>query len=116
VLLIGGEADEKRLQFLERAWKDRPVRMARNLDLPILAALLEARLFVGHDSGISHLAAAAGARCVLIFGQSDAAIWAPKNEDVTVVQAPQGNVRLLKAGQVIDLIESIEGHTGRPMS
>jgi heptosyltransferase III len=28
----------------------------------------QCRLFLGHDSGISHLAAACGARCVLLFG------------------------------------------------
>lgn len=101
VLLVGGEADEKRVQFLENAWKGKPVQLARNLTLPVLAALLENLVFVGHDSGISHLAAAAGARSILIFGQTNAAVWAPVNKNVTVLQAPRGNVASLEVPTVI---------------
>jgi heptosyltransferase-3 len=104
VLLIGGEADEKRLQFLEAAWKDKPVRLARNLALPALAALLERCVFVGHDSGISHLAAAAGVQSILMFGQTDPAVWAPTNKNVTVLQAPAGNLRLLAVNHVTEAL------------
>jgi ADP-heptose:LPS heptosyltransferase len=34
-------------------------------------------LFVGNDSGIAHIAAAAGAPCVVIFGSSNIAHWRP---------------------------------------
>ena len=47
------------------------VQFAKNLPLPVLAALLEHAIFVGHDSGISHLAAAAGAKCILLFGPTE---------------------------------------------
>ena len=56
-------------------------RFARNLPLPQLAALLEHSIFVGHDSGISHLAAAVGANCILLFGPTNPDIWAPKNDE-----------------------------------
>ncbi|HXI61380.1 MAG TPA: glycosyltransferase family 9 protein [Pyrinomonadaceae bacterium] len=49
-----------------------------NLSLPEVTALASrARLFVGNDSGIAHIAAAAGARCVVIFGSSNVAHWRP---------------------------------------
>ena len=51
-------------------------------------------LFLGHDSGISHLAAACGAPCVLLFGPTDPAIWAPP--------APQ--VQVLRSGTTLDAI------------
>jgi heptosyltransferase-3 len=92
VLVVGGEADEKRLGFLTAAWKGKPVRFAQNLALPQLAALLETSLFIGHDSGISHLAAAVGARCILLLGPTNPAVWAPTNEGVTVLQAPDGDL------------------------
>lgn len=88
VLVISGEADEERARFLDSVWKERPVRFAKHLPLTQLAGLLENALFLGHDSGISHLAASAGARCILLFGPTDSAIWAPMNERVTVLQAP----------------------------
>jgi lipopolysaccharide heptosyltransferase II len=58
-----------------------------NLSLPEVTALASrAQLFVGNDSGIAHISAAAGARCVVIFGSSNVAHWRPwttnKNEVV----------------------------------
>ena len=105
VLVIAGEADEERLRLLETAWKDEPVRFAKNLALPHLAALLETSVFVGHDSGVSHIAAAAGARSILLFGRTDPAIWAPANENVTVLRAPDGNLGLLDVDSVIATLE-----------
>ncbi len=102
--MVGGEADEERLRLLETAWMEKPVRFAKNLPLPHLAALLEDSVFVGHDSGISHIAAAVGARCVLLFGPTDSAVWAPANENVTVLQAPGGDLRLLAVDRVIEAI------------
>lgn len=52
----------------------------------LVAHLARCRLFIGHDSGISHLAAAAGARCVLLFGPTDPAIWAPPAPMVRVLR------------------------------
>jgi len=49
-----------------------------DLSLPEVTALTSrARLFVGNDSGIAHVAAAAGAACVVIFGSSNVAHWRP---------------------------------------
>jgi heptosyltransferase-2 len=53
----------------------------------LVAVLAGARLFLGHDSGISHLAAACGAPCVLLFGPTAPAIWAPPGEHVRVIAA-----------------------------
>ena len=50
--------------------------------------LTRCRLFVGHDSGISHLAAAVGVPCVLLFGPTDPDIWAPPQPQVRVVRSP----------------------------
>jgi ADP-heptose:LPS heptosyltransferase len=91
-LIVSGEADETRCARLESEWKDRDVRFAEALPLPHLAAVLEDSIFVGHDSGISHLAAAAGARCILLFGPTDPGIWAPMNENVEVIRAVSGKL------------------------
>lgn len=100
LLVIEGEADEARVAKLSTAWRGQPVRFAKNLSLPQLAAFLEKRFFIGHDSGISHIAAATGARCILLFGWTDPAIWAPANESVTVLRAPEGKMRSLEVSTV----------------
>ncbi len=70
------------------------IAIAENLALPKLAAVLErSALFIGHDSGISHIAAAVGTRCLLLFGPSDPAVWAPANAGVHVLRAPAGRWR-----------------------
>jgi heptosyltransferase III len=92
LVVISGEADEAQTDQLERQWKNRDVRFARNMPLPRLAAVLEHSIFIGHDSGISHLAAAAGANCILLFGPTDPDVWAPRNDNVQILRAP--NARL----------------------
>ena len=93
LLVISGEADEAQVDQLEREWKNRGVRFARNLPLPRLAAVVEHATFIGHDSGISHLAAAAGANCVLLFGPTDPAVWAPANDNVRVLRSPLSDLK-----------------------
>ena len=50
--------------------------------------LAGARLYVGNDSGITHLAAAAGAPVLALFGPTDPAVWGPRG----------GRVRILSSG------------------
>jgi heptosyltransferase-2 len=100
LIIVAGEADRVRTHQLKAEWKDKPVGFAENLPLPHLAALLEGSSFIGHDSGISHIAAAVGARCLLLFGPTDPAIWAPANANVTVVRAPEGKMELLEVETV----------------
>ena len=92
LVVVSGEADEERSRELQTIWRNDRVQFAKNLPLPVLAALLEHAIFVGHDTGISHLAAAAGARCILLFGPSDPGIWAPMNENVEVIRAVSGKL------------------------
>jgi heptosyltransferase III len=104
VLVVAGEADEERLRLLETAWKNTPVQFVKHLPLPHLAAVLENSFFVGHDSGVSHIAAAVGARCILVFGPTDPAVWAPANASVTVLRAPEGDLRLLSVESLIEAL------------
>ena len=89
LLLIEGEADGEAGQFIAQAWKELPHTRARLLPLPILAALLrESALYLGHDTGITHLAAAArrDLPVIALFGPSDPGVWAPPRPGVHVVK------------------------------
>ena len=44
--------------------------------------LQTARLYIGNDSGITHLAAAVGIPVVAIFGPTDPAVWGPRGDRV----------------------------------
>ena len=61
-------------------------KSAHDLNLAQVAALLaRSDLYLGNDSGITHLAAAVGVRAVALFGPTDALEWAPIGERVTVL-------------------------------
>jgi ADP-heptose:LPS heptosyltransferase len=47
-----------------------------------------ARLYIGNDSGISHLAAAVGTPTMAIFLATDPRIWAPRGQHVRVLDRP----------------------------
>ncbi|HUW62827.1 MAG TPA: glycosyltransferase family 9 protein [Candidatus Bathyarchaeia archaeon] len=52
--------------------------------------LARARLYIGNDSGITHLAAAVGCPTLAIFGPTNPAVWAPRGENVRVIQGKEG--------------------------
>jgi len=85
ILITGGEADQdavRQLAPLADAALDR-------LTLPDLAAVLaEARFYLGHDTGVSHIAAAVGTPSLLLFGPTDPEIWAPPAPHVQVLRNP----------------------------
>lgn len=54
----------------------------------LACSLAQARLYIGNDSGISHLAAAVGTPVIAIFISTDPAIWAPRGDHVTVLVNP----------------------------
>jgi len=58
-------------------------------DLYELACWLAgARVFIGNDSGITHLAAAVGTRVVALFGPTNPDVWAPRGPNVRVIARP----------------------------
>lgn len=63
------------------------------LSLPQGAALLRrSRLYLGNDSGISHLAGIVGARGVVVIGPTDPTVWAPRSESLKILHAPDACV------------------------
>jgi heptosyltransferase III len=56
----------------------------------VASRLAAARLYVGNDSGITHLAAALGGSVVALFGASDEVQWRPVGARVRVVSAEEG--------------------------
>jgi ADP-heptose:LPS heptosyltransferase len=64
------------------------VDLVGTLSLPEVAAVMRrAALFVGNDSGLMHLAAAAGAKVVGLFGNSDPTQYGPSGPHAVVAQA-----------------------------
>lgn len=91
VAITCGPADEEAVGALRAATCRARPRILAGLDLAELAEILrQARLFVGNDSGITHLAALLDVPTVAIFGPFDPAHWAPLGRHVAVVDAGRG--------------------------
>ena len=69
----------------------------------IKTLLAGAALFVGNDSGPAHMAAAFGLPVVVIFGDSDPAIWGPWRTVSEVVTVP-GGIGQVRTEQVLDAL------------
>jgi heptosyltransferase III len=75
-----------------------------------LATVLSAcRAFVGNDSGVTHIAAALGLRTIVMFGPSDADRWGPRGSHVSIIKAPEGNLELISANDVLNMLRSSFG-------
>jgi len=98
-LLVCGPADADASAALRR----RPgAVVAEGLPARVLgAALGRAGLFVGNDSGVSHLAAAWGAPTIALFGPTDAATWAPDGPCVRVVRSSDGTMEGIAVEAVV---------------
>ena len=86
VLLVAGPADDAVLSKTRAAVATDPVVVA---DLPlsqVAAVIAVSRVFVGNDSGITHLAAALGGPTVAIFGPTDPRVWGPRGSHVRIVE------------------------------
>jgi ADP-heptose:LPS heptosyltransferase len=91
----------------EAVLRDAGMIIIKNQPLGIVAALARmAALFIGNDSGVSHLAAAAGTPGVVLFGPSDPDRWRPLGR-VTVLH--HNPIESIEVAEVLTSIAAL-GH------
>lgn len=90
VIWLAGPAEEPLLPYLQGLTAAQDHLLLTGLPLTaVTAALARCRLYLGGDSGLTHLAAAVGVPGVLaLFGPTDPRVWAPRGEGVRVLDAP----------------------------
>jgi heptosyltransferase-3 len=114
LLLVGGEAEGDRLQRLSAALPPSRWRLAQSLPLADLAQRLAGcRAFIGHDSGISHLAAAVGLPGLVLWGDTAEEIWRPPSERVVVLRHA-GGLNGLPVADVLAQLRRVLGEGGGP--
>jgi ADP-heptose:LPS heptosyltransferase len=86
VLLSIGPADEYLNKF-SRVMREAGVSVVSGLSAVRLSALLSfCRLYIGSDSGVSHLAAAVGIPAIAVFGPTDPRVWGPRGTNTVAVR------------------------------
>jgi hypothetical protein len=92
VVWLAGPAEAPLLPYIQGLAAAQEQVVWANEPLERLATLLaRTQVYLGGDSGLTHLATAAGARRVVaLFGPTDPRVWAPWGEQVTVLTPPGG--------------------------
>jgi len=107
VVVIGGPADGPVLDGLQRTGALQGTHVLLDSPLPQLAALVAAaRVFVGNDSGPTHLAAAVGCPTLALFGPSDPLVWAPTGAHVRVLTRGEAAGGVPWAGLTVERVEA----------
>jgi heptosyltransferase-2 len=107
ILLISGPADKENVQkVLELSEGIHPI-LVENKPLWLLAAILEhCRIYLGNDSGVTHLAAAVGIPVIALFGPSNPKIWRPLGKKVKILQA---EIKMTSLHSTLPAAENLSG-------
>lgn len=91
LLILGGPEDTRMVEELRMASaRGRTIDLTGKVDLlTAYACLRRARLFIGNDSGLMHIAAAAGAPTIGLFGPSDERRYGPWGDRAEAVRGPR---------------------------
>ena len=90
-LLVEGEAEHGRGERLITGLpRDRFERLENQPLTTVAQKLAGCFGFIGHDSGISHLAAAVGLPGLILWGGGNSDIWRPPHPSITLLAAPLG--------------------------
>lgn len=107
ILLVGGEAESERLRRLTASLPPARISRAQSLPLVELAERLRTSLaFVGHDTGITHLAAALGLPCIVLWAESLEEIWRPQGERLVILKEIAG-IRGIGVDRVVKELQGL---------
>jgi heptosyltransferase III len=110
VLLISGEADTEIAEVIRPLIPAIKLRLCFNRSLwDLVSELSQSRFFLGHDSGVTHVAAATGVATVALFGPTDPSIWAPNGDHVIVIRSPDRTMAGLNVEAVLGNVEKLVG-------
>jgi len=102
-----GETERAMVAPLRAALPD-AIDLSGRLTLPQVAACLSrSSLFVGNDSGLMHLAAAAGAPTLGLFGPTNAAEYAPAGRRARAVIGPGADMTTISVEQVLAAADAL---------
>jgi len=109
LLLVGGEAEGERLRRLAAVLPPARCSIAQGLPLAELAQRIQScAAFVGHDSGITHLAAAVGLPCVVLWADTLEEVWRPQGELLVILKEITG-VRAISVEKVMNELRKLNG-------
>jgi len=116
LMILGGPGDERMVEELRMASaRGRYIDLTGKVDLlTAYAALKRADLFIGNDSGLMHIAAAAGVPTLGLFGPSDERRYGPWGQHTKAVRGPRSFEQFLAVDP--DLSQAIRHMSDLPVT
>ncbi len=94
-IILAGPAEDPSIRsgikhFIESFFEDRKKSLLvdDNKLITVAAMLRQCHLYIGNDSGMTHLAGAAGSAAIALFGPTDPSLWRPQGRNVLVISPP----------------------------
>jgi heptosyltransferase III len=107
LLLIAGEADREAVPFFQRRYGSfLEIMFCPNL-WDLARALSRCTVFLGHDSGVTHLAAAVNTATIALFGPTDPGVWRPLGDQVEIIRGEGGRMDAISVSAVRHGVASI---------
>jgi heptosyltransferase III len=108
LLVIGAAEDSERARAMSEAWSGQVIDACGQLSPRESAAAMRFALaFIGHDSGPLHLAAAAGVRCVGLFGDfNQPQRWHPLGPQHRIIHRMSG-LQSISVAEVVSAVREI---------
>jgi ADP-heptose:LPS heptosyltransferase len=109
IVLIAGPAEQESIQIITKHFSENSLILLHTMPLPVIAGeLRRCHVYIGNDSGISHLAAAVGVPTITIFGPSNPHVWKPLGKHVIVLRGePYPYCAGVSVEQVFDEVTQI---------
>ena len=88
ILVVGGEAETGKMNRIRQTMDSGQIDYLLDQPLSEVAlSLKSSRVFVGHDSGITHLAIALGVPSIILWGSTNRTVWGPRHHHVRFIQS-----------------------------
>lgn len=101
IVLLLGPAEEGLLSYFKENVDKKDVRIVFCPEKKALASLLvQVSLYIGHDSGVTHLAAMLGTRVMALFRDSVIQQWRPLGPNVKVMECREGDAKFI--GKILE--------------
>ena len=108
LLLIGGEAEGEKLQRLVDGLPVDRIEINQNIQLSCLAERLSRCCgYIGHDSGVTHIASALGLPTLVLWGPSCEVVWRPLGERVRILNR-NNQLSKITINHVVDELKALK--------
>ena len=108
LLLIGGEAEGEKLQRLVDGLPVDRIEINQNIPLSCLAERLSRCCgYIGHDSGVTHIASALGLPTLVLWGPSCEEVWRPLGERVRILNR-NNQLSKITINHVVDELKALK--------